>query len=159
MYHTLECAAQITRSPLVARKFPGYIPITAPAYFTLGTLRITDKFFAYAAVLVVSERRCWLESAKITTLASATPLRIWEDDNNFSANVPTRSLCSLPPPTRGAQRRPLDVAWWWRFSIGLASHLFKASASLVSDYSRWVEDSWGFVQHSELPFAQANLYE
>lgn len=32
----------------------GYIPSTAPAYLTIGNVRVTGKFFAYAAVLVVS---------------------------------------------------------------------------------------------------------
>lgn len=33
---------------------PGYIPSMAPAYFTVGNVRVTEKLFAYAAVVVVS---------------------------------------------------------------------------------------------------------
>lgn len=35
--------------------FAGYIPFTAPAYFTMGSVRVTEKISTYVAVLVVSD--------------------------------------------------------------------------------------------------------
>lgn len=43
---------------------PGYVPVTAPAYFTVGSVRVTEKFFAYAAVGVVSQRPSFMSSLR-----------------------------------------------------------------------------------------------
>ena len=49
----------------------GYVPVTTPAYFTVGPVRISEKFFAYVAIAVVSMRL----SAFLHPRLSTKPLR------------------------------------------------------------------------------------
>ncbi|CAM9755489.1 unnamed protein product [Laminaria digitata] len=43
----------------LATTYYGYIPFSAPAYFTIGDMRVTEKFFLYLAVLVLAFVEPW----------------------------------------------------------------------------------------------------
>eukprot|EP00903_Cladosiphon_okamuranus_P013164 g12277.t2 len=63
----------------VAVTYYGYVPVTAPAYFTVGNARVSEKFFAYVAIAVClpDAVRRWLSCIGLySRLYSASGCRV-----------------------------------------------------------------------------------
>lgn len=67
----------------LATTYYGYIPFTAPAYFTVGDFRVTEKFFVYSAVLMIAFSHTWSSAVSsgcgvimaLTYWSSVSPLQ------------------------------------------------------------------------------------
>ncbi|CAN0281216.1 unnamed protein product, partial [Ectocarpus fasciculatus] len=72
----------------------GYIPSTAPAYLTIGNVRVTGKFFAYAAVLVLAFHDTY-NSAMSAGCGVVVALLYWSNSPLQSFRIPGRQLFAV----------------------------------------------------------------
>ncbi|CAM9715141.1 unnamed protein product [Ectocarpus sp. 8 AP-2014] len=73
----------------------GYIPSTAPAYLTIGNVRVTGKFFAYAAVLVLAFHDTY-NSAMSAGCGVVVALLYWSNLSPLqSFRIPGRQLFAV----------------------------------------------------------------
>lgn len=139
----LSASFQFNLSLFVRRlslHYLGYVPVTAPAYFTVWNVRVSEKFFAYVAIAVVSFgpisiplHQIWHKS--VAYKRHGPNNKSW-DPFYTPATPSTLLLCSLLFTTHGTRRCLPGAVRWWLSCIGQFFHLSSALGCRVNDYSR-----------------------